>query len=172
MHKLREFSGCDFVKFRPFFDVFSRISPLGSTPKMTIRKSGPASEFLENFIEKKRAFFEEKRCFWKKLADLTRKRREKFVAIFAFFEKIRDFFRFWISEAATLLDDFEKYTKNFDLRFFTKKSWWAEKGEIHFFKKSRFFAKKVFAIFYCGGLMPKWKNKVEKCPVRNIIFCV
>jgi hypothetical protein len=31
----------------------------------------------------------------------------------------------------------------------------AEKGEIHFFKKSRFFAKMLFAIFYCGGLMPK-----------------
>jgi hypothetical protein len=28
----------------------------------------------------------------------------------------------------------------------------------------------LFAIFYSGGLMPKWKNKVEKCPVRNIIF--
>jgi hypothetical protein len=28
------------------------------------------------------------------------------------------------------------------------------------------------AIFYFRGLMPKWKNKVEKCPVRNIIFCV
>jgi hypothetical protein len=24
--------------------------------------------------------------------------------------------------------------------------------------------------FYCGGLMPKWKNRVEKSPVRNIIF--
>jgi hypothetical protein len=85
---------------------------------------------------------------------------------------LREFFRFWISEAATLLDDFEKYTKNFDLWFFTKKSWWAEKGEIHFFQKTRFFAKMVFAIFCFGGLMPKWKNKVEKCPVRNIKFCV
>jgi hypothetical protein len=28
----------------------------------------------------------------------------------------------------------------------------------------------LFAIFYFWGLMPKWKNKVEKCPVRNIIF--
>jgi hypothetical protein len=30
----------------------------------------------------------------------------------------------------------------------------------------------VFAIFYLGGLMPKWKKRVEKCPVRNIKFCV
>jgi hypothetical protein len=172
MHKLREFWGCDFVKFRPFFGVFSRISPLGSSPKMTIRKWGPASEFLENFIEKKRSFFHKKRCFWKKLTDLTRKRREKFAANFCIFEKFGEFFRFWISEAATLLDDFEKYTKNFNLWFFAKKWRWAEKGEFHFFKKSRFFAKTLFAIFYFWGLMPKWKNKVEKSPVRNIIFCV
>jgi hypothetical protein len=58
------------------------------------------------------------------------------------------------------------------LRFFAKKWRWAEKGEFHFFQKTRFFAKTLFAIFYCGGLMPKWKNKVEKCPVRNIKFCV
>jgi hypothetical protein len=58
------------------------------------------------------------------------------------------------------------------LWFFDKTSWWAEKGKFHFFQKTRFFAKMVFAIFYLKGLMPKWKNKVEKCPVRNIIFCV
>jgi hypothetical protein len=94
MHKLCEISGCNFVKIRPFLGVFSRISPLGNSPKMTIRKSGPASEFLENFIEKKEAFFQEKRCFWKKPADLTRKRREFFVANFFIFEKSREFFRF------------------------------------------------------------------------------
>jgi hypothetical protein len=144
---------------------------LGNTPKMTIRKSGPASEFLENFIEKRR-YFSRKTLFCRKAGRPYHKKARKICRNFCIFEKSGEFFRFWISEAATLLDDFEKYTKNFDLRFFTKKSWWAEKGEIHFFKKSRFFAKKVFAIFYCGGLMPKWKNKVEKCPVRNIIFCV
>jgi hypothetical protein len=31
----------------------------------------------------------------------------------------------------------------------------AEKGEIHFFQKMHFFAKTLFAIFCCGGLMPK-----------------
>jgi hypothetical protein len=30
----------------------------------------------------------------------------------------------------------------------------------------------LFAIFYFGGLMPKWKNRGAKSPVRNIIFCV
>jgi hypothetical protein len=65
MHKLRKIWGCDFDKIRPFFGVFSRIYPLGSTPKMTIRKSGPASEFLENFIEKRRCFFEKNAVFGK-----------------------------------------------------------------------------------------------------------
>jgi hypothetical protein len=65
MHKLRKISGCDFAKIRPFFGVFSRISPLGSSPKMTIRKSALASEFLENFIEKRRYFFEKNAVFGK-----------------------------------------------------------------------------------------------------------
>jgi len=156
MHKLREISGCDFVKFRPFLEVFSRISPLGNTPKMTIRKSAPASEFLENFIEK-RVFFTKKCYFWKKPADLTRKRREKLAAIFCIFEKSGEFFRFWISEAATLLDDFEKYMKNFNLWFFTKKSWWAEKGEFHFFKK-RVFSQKPFLRFLLWRAYAKMKK--------------
>ena len=152
------------------FGGFLEDLPFGEHTKDDDQKIRPCFQVSREFHRKKRSFFEEKRCFWKKPADLTRKRREIFAAIFCIFEKSEDFFRFWISEAATLLDDFEKYTKNSDLRFFTKKSWWAEKGEIHFFKKSRFFAKTLFAIFCCGGLMPKWKNKVEKCPVRNINF--
>jgi hypothetical protein len=73
MHKLREISGCDFSKIRPFFGGFSRISPLGSSPKMTIRKSGPASEFLENFIEKMRHFFEKNAVFGKNWPTLPEK---------------------------------------------------------------------------------------------------
>jgi hypothetical protein len=73
MHKLREIWGCDFVKFRPFFDVFSRISPLGNSPKMTIRKSGPASEFLEHFIEKIGHFFEKNAVLEKSRSTLPEK---------------------------------------------------------------------------------------------------
>jgi hypothetical protein len=61
---------------------------------MTIRKTAPASEFLENFIEKRGHFFEKNAVFGEKPADLTRKRRENFAAIFCIFEKIRDFFKF------------------------------------------------------------------------------
>ena len=154
------------------FWCFLEDLPFGEHTKDDDQKISPCFRVSREFHRKKRAFFEEKRCFWKKPTDLTRKRREFFIANFCIFEKFREFFRFWISEAATLLDDFEKYTKNFDLRFFDKKSWRIEKGEIHFFKKHVFSQKPIFAIFCFGGLMPKWKNKVEKCPVRNIIFCV
>jgi hypothetical protein len=54
-------------------EVFSRISPLGKTPKMTIRKSALASEFLENFIEKRRSFFKKNAVFRKSWPTLPEK---------------------------------------------------------------------------------------------------
>jgi hypothetical protein len=47
----------------------------------------PCFRVSREFHRKKEAFFEEKRCFWKKPTDLTRKRREFFAAIFCIFEK-------------------------------------------------------------------------------------
>jgi len=138
------------------FGCFLEDLPFGELTKDDDQKMRHCFRVSREFHRKKRSFFHKKRCFGEKPADLTRKRWENFAAIFCIFEKSRDFFRFWISEAATLLDDFEKYAKNFNLWFFDKKSWWAEKGEFHFFQKTRFFAKTLFAIFYCGGLMPKW----------------
>jgi hypothetical protein len=84
MHKLRKISGCDFDKFRPFFGVFSKISPLGNSPKMTIRKSGLASEFLENFIEKRAHFFEKNAVFGKSRSTLPEKGEKNLLQIFAF----------------------------------------------------------------------------------------
>ncbi len=84
MHKLREISGCDFRKIRPFFDVFSRISPLGGTPKMTIRKSGPASEFLENFIEKRGHFSRKNAVLEKSWPTLPEKGEKNLLQFFAF----------------------------------------------------------------------------------------
>jgi hypothetical protein len=54
--------------------------------------------------------------------------------------------------------------------FLSKNREGQKKAKFTFLKKSRFFAKMVFCDFYCGGLMPKWKNMAEKCPVRNIKF--
>jgi hypothetical protein len=147
-----------FLQNSIIFWCFLEDLPFGELTKDDDQKMRSCFRVSREFHRKKRTFFIKKRCFWKKPADLTRKRRKFFVANFCIFEKLRDFFRFWISEAATLLDDFEKYTKNFNLWFFAKKLRRAEKGEIHFFQKTRFFAKTLFAIFYFGGLMPKWKK--------------
>jgi hypothetical protein len=94
MHKLREIWGCDFVKIRPFFDIFLEDLPFGELTKDDDQKMRPCFRVSREFHRKKEAFFDKKRCFWKKLADLTRKRREKFAANFCIFEKSREFFRF------------------------------------------------------------------------------
>ena len=91
MHKLRKILGCDFFKIRPFFGVFSSISPLGSTPKMTIRKSGPASEFLENFIEKRGIFHEKNAVFGKSRPTLPEKGEKILLQFFAFLKNSGNF---------------------------------------------------------------------------------
>jgi hypothetical protein len=94
MHKLRKISGCDFLKIRPFFDVFSSISPLGSTPKMTIRKSRPASEFLENFIEKRRHFLKKNAVLEKSWPTLPEKGEKILLQFFAFLKNSGNFSNF------------------------------------------------------------------------------
>jgi hypothetical protein len=91
MHKLREFSGCDFAKIRPFFGIFSRISPLGNSPKMTIRKSAPASEFLENFIEKRAHFFMKNAVLEKSWPTLPEKGENFLLQIFVFLKNSGNF---------------------------------------------------------------------------------
>jgi len=147
MHKLREFSGCDFVKFRPFFDVFSRISPLGNTPKMTIRKSGPASEFLENFIEKRRSFFEKNAVFGK-AGRPYQKKGEKICCKFLHFWKIRGFFQilnFWSSH---ITGRFWKIHEKFQFVIFYEKIVKGRKRRNPLFQKTRFFCRKCFLRFF------------------------
>jgi hypothetical protein len=131
------------------------------------QKMRPCFRVSREFHRKKEVIFHKKRCFGEKPADITRKRREKFAANFCIFEKFREFFRFWISEAATLLDDFEKYTKNFNLWFFVKKSRRAEKGEFHFFKKSRFSQNSFLRFFTSEGLCQN-----EKIRSKNALSAI
>jgi len=149
------------------FGGFLEDLPFGEHTKDDDQKIIPCFRVSREFHRKKRAFFTKKRCFWKKLTDLTRKRREFFAVIFCIFEKSGEFFRFWISEAATLLDDFEKYMKNSNLWFFDKKSWWAEKGEIRFFKKSRFSQKAFLRFFTVEGLCQN-----EKIGSKNALSAI
>jgi hypothetical protein len=51
---------------------------------MTIRKSGPASEFLENLIEKRRSFFKKNAVFGKSRPTLPEKGEKNLLQFFAF----------------------------------------------------------------------------------------
>ena len=158
-----------FRQISTIFDVFSRISPLGNSPKMTLRKSGLASEFLENFIEK-RAHFSQKTLFWRKAGRPYQKKARKFCCNFLHFWKIQGIFQilnFWSSH---ITGRFWKIHEKFQFVIFCEKMAKGRKRRNSLFSKNAFFRKMLFAIFYFGGLMPKWKNKVEKCPVRNINF--
>jgi hypothetical protein len=58
---------------------------------MTIRKSGPASEFLENFIEKRGHFFEKNAIFRKSWPTLPEKGEKNLLQIFAFLKNSGNF---------------------------------------------------------------------------------
>jgi hypothetical protein len=83
--------GMRFHQNSTIFRGFLEDLPFGELTKDDDQKIKPCFRVSREFHRKKEVIFREKRCFWKKLADLTRKRREKFVAIFCIFEKSRDF---------------------------------------------------------------------------------
>jgi hypothetical protein len=69
------------------FRCFLEDLPFGERTKDDDQKNRPCFRVSREFHLKNEAFFQEKRCFGEKLADLTRKRREFFAAIFCIFEK-------------------------------------------------------------------------------------
>jgi hypothetical protein len=83
-----------FRQISTIFWCFFEDLPFGELTKDADQKMRPCFRVSREFHRKKGGIFEEKRCFWKKPTDLTRKRREKFVANFCIFEKSGDFFRF------------------------------------------------------------------------------
>jgi hypothetical protein len=147
MHKLREFLGCDFHKIRPFFGVFSRISPLGSTPKMTIRKSDLASEFLENFIEKRGHFFKKNTVFGKSWPTLLEKGEKNLAQFFTFLKKSGIFSDFEFLKQPhywTIL----KNTRKISICDFLTKNREGQKKAKFTFLKNRVFSRKRFLRFF------------------------
>jgi hypothetical protein len=61
---------------------------------MTIRKSGPASEFLENFIEKRRHFLKKNAVFGKSWPTLPEKGENNLLQFFAFLKNSGNFSNF------------------------------------------------------------------------------
>ena len=157
MHKLRKFSGCDFVKFRPFFSVFSRISPLGSSPKMTIRKWGPASEFLENFIEKRRAFFTKNAVLEKSWPTLPEKGEKFLLQFFAFLKNSGNFSDFEFLKQPHYWTILKNTWKISICDFLTKNRDGQKKANFTFFKK-RVFSQKPFCDFLLRRAYAKMKK--------------
>ena len=162
MHKLRKFSGCDFTKIRPFFDVFSRISPLGNTPKMTIRKWGTASEFLENFIEKRAHFFDKNAVFGKSRPTLPEKGEKNLLQFFAFLKNWGIFSNFEFLKQPhywTIL----KNTWKISICDFLTKNREGQKKAKSTFLKNRVFSQKAFLRFFTlEGLCQNEKIRSKK----------
>ena len=79
------------------FSVFSRGSPLWGAHQRWRSENQALLPSFSRISSKKEGIFWRKTLFLEKLADLTRKRREFFAAIFCIFEKFGEFFKFWIS---------------------------------------------------------------------------
>jgi hypothetical protein len=135
--------GMDFVKIRPFFVVFSRISPLGSTPKMTIRKSALASEFLENFIEKRKHFSRKNAVLEKSRPTLPEKGEKILLQIFAFLKNSGNFSDFEFLKQPhywTIL----KNARKISICHFLRKNREGQKKAKFTFLKNRVFSQKAF----------------------------
>jgi hypothetical protein len=138
---------------------------------MTIRKTGPASEFLENFIEKRRSFFEKNAVFGKSRPTLPEKGENFLSQFFAFLKNRGNFSDFEFLKQPhywTIL----KNTRKIPICDFLTKNGDGQKKANSTFSKNVFFGENAFCDFLLRRAYAKMKNRVEKCPVRNIIFCV
>jgi hypothetical protein len=138
---------------------------------MAIRKSGLASEFLENFIEKIRTFFEKNAVFGKSRPTLPEKGEKNLLQFFAFLKNRGIFSNFEFLKQPhywTIL----KNTRKILICDFLLKNREGQKKAKFTFSKNAFFREKGFCDFLLRRAYAKMKNKVEKSPVRNIIFCV
>jgi hypothetical protein len=167
MHKLREFWGCDFSKIRPFFDVFSSISPLGNTPKMTSRKSGLASEFLENFIEKRRHFSRKNTVFGKSRPTLPEKGENFLLQIFAFLKNRGIFSDFEFLKQPHYWTILKNTRKISICDFLRKNGDGQKKANFTFFKKRVFSQKRFLRFFTLEGLCQN-----EKIGSKNALSAI
>jgi hypothetical protein len=114
---------------------------------MPIRKSALASEFLENFIEKRRHFSAKKRCFWKSLPTLPEKGEKNLLQIFEFLKNPGIFSDFEFLKQPhywTIL----KNTRKISICDFLSKNREGQKKANFTFLKNRVFSQKAFLRFF------------------------
>jgi hypothetical protein len=114
---------------------------------MTIRKSRHASEFLENFIEKRRCFFEKNAVFGKSRPTLPEKGENFLLQIFAFLKNRGNFSDFEFLKQPhywTIL----KNTRKILICDFLRKNREGQKKAKFTFLKNRVFSQKHFLRFF------------------------
>jgi hypothetical protein len=137
---------------------------------MTIRKSKLASEFLENFIEKRRHFLKKNAVFGKSWPTLPEKGEKFLLQFFAFLKNRGNFSDFEFLKQPHYWTILKNTRKILICDFLTKNREGQKKAKFTFFKKHVFSQKCFLRFFVVEGLCQNEKNRVEKCPVRNINF--
>jgi hypothetical protein len=119
---------------------------------MTIRKSAPASEFLENFIEKEAFFFEKNAVFGKSRPTLPEKGENFLLQIFAFLKNRGNFSDFEFLKQPHYWTILKNTRKILICDFLRKNREGQKKANFTFFKKRVFWRKCFLRVFTAEGL--------------------
>jgi hypothetical protein len=114
---------------------------------MTIRKSAPASEFLENFIEKRERFLTKNAVFGKSWPTLPEKGEKILPQFFAFLKKSGIFSDFEFLKQPHYWTILKNTRKISICNFLPKNREGQKKAKFTFFKK-RVFSQKCFLRFF------------------------
>jgi len=149
------------------FWCFLEDPPLGNTPKMTIRKSALASEFLENFLEKRGHFSAKNAVFGKSWSTLPEKGEKNLLQIFAFLKNSGNFSDFEFLKQPHYWTILKNTRKNLICDFLPKNRDGQKKADFTF-SKNTFFRKKHFLRFFTlEGLCQK-----EKIRSKNALSAI
>jgi hypothetical protein len=119
---------------------------------MTIRKTGLASEFLENFIEKRRHFFRKNAVFRKSRPTLPEKGEKNLSQFFAFLKNSGNFSDFEFMKQPHYWTILKNTRKILICDFLTKNREGQKKAKFTFFKKCVFSQKCFLRFFVAEGL--------------------
>jgi hypothetical protein len=127
----------------------------------------PCFRISREFHRKKEVFFEKNAVFGKSRPTLPEKGENFLLQIFAFLKNRGIFSDFEFLKQPHYWTILKNTRKISICDFLPKNRDGHKKGEIHFFKK-HVFSQKAFLRFLLRRAYAKMKNRVEKCPVRNI----
>jgi hypothetical protein len=134
---------------------------------MTIRKSGPASEFLENFIEKRAHFFTKTLFLEKSRPTLPEKDEKNLLQIFSFLKNSGNFSDFEFLKQPHYWTILKNTRKISICDFLPKNRDGQKKANFTFFKKHVFSQKHFLRFFTAEGLCQN-----EKIGSKNALSAI